>query len=148
MKKGFFKKFTKKKKDFDSFDQFFFNFLYFFFPTLYLENFNQNLKISKDFFRKQNIKVICNENFITNSKSSFNLMVGKLFLKLSIIIMNTTLIHFLFGNHIERLTNYSDKYLNLGWRPKNSKITKTGYMYGFNDEKYFIKPKKFTILFM
>ena len=120
-----------------------------FFPTLYLENFNQNLKISKDFFRKQNIKVICNENFITNSKSSFNLMVGKLFLKIKHYYNeHNSLIHFLFGNHIERLTNYSDKYLNLGWRPKNSKITKTGYMYGFNDEKYFIKPKKFTILFM
>ena len=140
--RSFLKK-IQKRKDFDSFDKFFFNFLYFFFPTLYLENFNQNLKVSKDFFRKENFKVICNENFITNNKSSFNLMVGKTFFKIKHYYNeHNTLIHFLFGNYIERLTNYSDKYLNLGWRSKNSKIIKTGYMYGFNDEKYFIKPKK------
>ena len=70
-------------------------------------------------------------------------MVGKTFFKIKHFYNeHNFLSHFFFGNHIERLTNYSDKYLNLGWRPKNSRITKTGYMYGFNDEKYFIKPKK------
>jgi putative transferase (TIGR04331 family) len=142
--RSLFVKILLKNLFLDKFDIAFFKFLYFYFPSILLESFDDNLSKSIVFFNKfKSLKFILNEDFFNNHISSFYLAVAKYFFNVSHVACEHNVVtNFFKHNDIALYLEHCDLYFSLGWKDLNKKIIPAGSM-----NKFFIK-KNYSFFFI
>ena len=146
-----FKKRTEMKDFFskdEKFDDFFLSILENFFPRLYLEDFEKNLKGVKHFLKTNNsLKNILNESFLVDDYALFYLKISKFYNNIQHIYIEHNCIHHpYFGNRTDELSLIPDKMFTLGWESNHFKnVNKGASLFDFKKK---LKKKKYDILYI
>ena len=138
----------RKDKNFDKFDDFFFETQKYFFPLFFLESYisNENFLIN-NLKKYKNLQTIICENWISNSTSSLTLALSKE--KFNINHLNNEhnfISHVFYGRYIEYLIALSDTFYNIGWNSKGYREQKSASLFKFSIKKN--NKTKIEILFL
>ncbi|MAD12489.1 MAG: hypothetical protein CMC04_07200 [Flavobacteriaceae bacterium] len=138
---------SKKDKNFDRFDSFFFKTQRYLFPIFFLEDYisNENFLIKKlNLYKK--LRIIISENWISNSISSLTIALAKERFNINHLNNEHNFISHVFkGNYIKYIIGLSDAFYNIGWKSDKYGVIKSASLFKFLIKK---KKTKFEILFL
>lgn len=135
------KEFVRNFKNIDDdFDKFFYNTIYYNFPSIFIENFNSNYIHYNNYLSQfESVKYIVCENWISSTSSSLLLAIAKENMNVKHIYNeHNALFHHLLGNSVNLQKDLSDIYYTVGWND-DSGVVKGASLYDFNHTENYKK---------